>query len=109
MGEAKRRRTVAEASGVEVPVQPKTRKVTWSFELQPEGYETFKKVHAYMREKDNRVPESEESFAASLMTIGLKTLVAKIAKEEEKNKIVWTPQDAREASRRLQQIKLEVK
>lgn len=99
-----------EASGIEVPQEPKIRKVTWTFELQPEGYALFQKVHAYMIAKNIKVPESEESFAAGLLTIGLKTMAAKIAAEEEKNKTIWTPQDARDASRRLQAIKpLEVK
>jgi len=105
VGESRRKAEVEAATGVVQPLPPKVRRVQWTFELPPEGYETFKKAHAYMREKDARVPESEESFAAGLLTIGLKSLVAKIAKEEEKNKTIWTPQDAQDASRRLQAIK----
>lgn len=105
MGEARRRRA-AEGAGTEVSLPPRVRKVTWSFELQPEGYDTFKKVHAYMMEKDSKVPSSEDSFAAGLLTIGLKALVAKIA-AEEKNKTVqvFMPGDMAEAARRLQALK----
>lgn len=107
MGAAKERRKAMEAAGIEVVLPPKTWKVTWSFELPPEGRETFERVHKYMREKDNRVPESQESFAAGLLSIGLKTLVAKIAEQEknEKRVLLHTPGELNEVSKRLQALK----
>lgn len=108
MGAARERRKALEASGITVPQPPKIRKVTWTFELQPEGYALFQKVHAYMVAKNIKVPKSEESFAAGLLTIGLKAMAAKIEAEEKKTVRVYMPGDMAEASRRLQAIK-EVK